>query len=134
GRLKPGRFSARQVQDRLRLAVRDLATARKLKHEDFDWAFSIAYNAMLQAGRALMFQMGFRPAAEGQHVTVIRFLELVMGQDGTPFLALMDRMRRKRNISTYDMVGTISVSEVSQAIENAEAFVSLIERQINLAR
>jgi len=42
----------------------------------------------------------------------------------------MDRMRRKRNISVYDLAGTISASEVSQAIENAEAFVSLIERQI----
>jgi len=130
GRLKPGRFSQKQVADRLGLARRDLATARRLMPDDHDWALSIAYNAMLQAGRALMLQRGFRPAGEGQHLTVIRFLESTLGKEGAHFIALMDRMRRKRNASVYDAAGMISRAEAAQAVENAEAFVDLIEKEI----
>jgi hypothetical protein len=62
-----------QVDDQLAAARRDLAAARKLGvHEE--WAFSIAYNAMLLVGRAVMFSEGYRPTAEGGHAAVIEFL------------------------------------------------------------
>lgn len=44
----------------LSLAERDLKTAKNVCEErDYDWCLSIAYNAMLQASRALMFLEGY---------------------------------------------------------------------------
>jgi uncharacterized protein (UPF0332 family) len=41
---------------------------------DRDWAFTMAYNAILQATRALMFAKGFRPSGgEGQHKVAVKF-------------------------------------------------------------
>jgi len=132
GRLKSGTFSPKQVRERLGLAERDLATARRLLPEDHDWALSIAYNAMLQAARALMLHHGFRPAGEGQHVTVIGFLRLALAEEAQPLVGLMDRLRRKRNISVYDAAGTISATEATQAVESAEDFVGLIKGQVEV--
>jgi uncharacterized protein (UPF0332 family) len=53
--------SKKQVARRLKLAERDIRVAEKIMAEDWDWAFSIAYNAILQAGRALVFHRGIVP-------------------------------------------------------------------------
>jgi len=52
-RIKEGKFSKKQIQDCLNLAKRDIKTAKKVIEDDPDWAYNIAYNAMLQAARAL---------------------------------------------------------------------------------
>ena len=61
--IKPFKISKQQALDRLKIARRDITTAKKLLGSDTDWAFSIAYNAILQAARVLMFSMGYRPSA-----------------------------------------------------------------------
>jgi uncharacterized protein (UPF0332 family) len=123
-RIKPGRFARRQVDDCLRLARRDLETAAAVIASSPEWAFNIAYNAMHQAGRAFMFHLRYRTAGEGHHATVVRFLELSLDASHEDALALMDRIRRKRNRATYDMVGTISRKEADETIVAARAFVA----------
>ncbi|MBU4491120.1 MAG: HEPN domain-containing protein [Euryarchaeota archaeon] len=49
----------KKVSDALDLAKRDLKAARNMMGENCDWAFSIAYNSMLQSARALMFSKGW---------------------------------------------------------------------------
>jgi uncharacterized protein (UPF0332 family) len=134
GRVKRGRFALRQVEDCLRIARRDLQTARTVIETSPEWAFNIAYNAMHQAGRAFMFHAGYRAVGEGHHATVVRFLEIAMGADYEDTLALLDRMRRKRNRATYDMVGTISHKEASEAIRTAVEFVAEIARRVGKRR
>ncbi|MFQ5848240.1 MAG: HEPN domain-containing protein [Candidatus Methylomirabilales bacterium] len=130
GRVKRGLFARRQVEDCLRVARRDLETARIVIEISPEWAFNIAYNAMHQAGRAFMFQAGYRATGEGHHATVVRFLEIAWGADFEDTLALLDRMRRKRNRATYDMVGTISRKEAGEAISAAEEFAAEIARRV----
>jgi len=130
GRIKAGRFSAKQVEDCLRIAHRDLETARTVMKASAEWAFNIAYNAMHQAGRAFMFHAGYRTVGEGHHATVVRFLELGLGPGFEDTLAIMDRMRRKRNRATYDMVGTIPRSDADEAVEIAKEFVTEITRRV----
>jgi len=62
GLIKPFDAAPAQVKDRLALARRDIRTAGTpgIGH---DWAYSIAYNAMLQSARALMFAEGYRPSS-----------------------------------------------------------------------
>jgi len=130
GRIQRGRFSQKQVEDCLRIAERDLATAAALTETSPEWAFNIAYNAMYQAGRALMFQAGYRTVGEGHHATVVRFLEIALGPRHEDTVALIDRMRRKRNRATYDTVGTISRKEAEEAIVAARQFVAEIRRRV----
>lgn len=60
-RIKSYRAKSREVEQLLQVAARDLITAEKILRDDLDWAFNIVYNAVLQAGRALMLHKGFRP-------------------------------------------------------------------------
>jgi len=55
GRIRRGRFSRDQAENCLKLASRDIETAKATLVTSAEWAFNIAYNAMHQAGRAYMF-------------------------------------------------------------------------------
>ncbi|HDS64001.1 MAG TPA: HEPN domain-containing protein [Methanofollis liminatans] len=113
------------VENAMSLARRDVGVAGSVLAGNSDWAYTIAYNAMLQAGRALMFSKGYRPAGTNQHISVVKFAELFL--DGEIVLAF-DRMRRKRHITVYDMAGTVSEEEAKNAVSRAEAFLDAIER------
>ncbi len=126
GRIKRGRFSREQVENCLRIARRDLKAAASVSKTSREWAFNIAYNAMHQAGRAFMFSQGYRPTGEGHHATVVRFLEVGLGSEYEETLALMDRIRRKRNRATYDRVEAVSKKEADEAVIGAEEFVKEI--------
>ncbi|MDO8528107.1 MAG: HEPN domain-containing protein [Deltaproteobacteria bacterium] len=129
GLIKPFKVSPSQIQDRLQLAKRDIATARKLLGSDSDWAFSIAYNAVLQAARALMFAKGFRPATgEGQHVAAVRFAEAVLGKEMGDEIFIFDKMRSKRHRVIYDVSGSVSTQEAKAAFEFAVTFVEKVEQ------
>jgi len=130
-RIKAGKFSKKQVHNCLDLAERDIATAKKIIADNSDWGYNIAYNAMLQAARAVMFSKGYRATGEGQHATTIQFAQIALGDEFTSTLDFMDRMRRKRNKTVYDMAGLVSSKEASESIETAEAFVSAITNILN---
>ena len=118
----------KKVDDALAHARRDLATAGTILASDQDWAYTIAYNAILQAGRALMFSQGYRPDGANQHVAVVKFAELFLDPGDT---IIFDRMRRKRNSSVYDTAGTITEREAEFALEQAEILVRKIEECIS---
>lgn len=113
----------RRVEEGLALATRDLAVAGSMLAVDPDWAYAIAYNAMLQAARALLFADGFRPAGRNQHVAVVRFVAARIGSEEATAL---DRLRRKRHITVYDTAGTIGETEAHAAVVRANAFVDLV--------
>ena len=121
----------KKVEDALNLAKRDIKIAKTILRDNDDWAFSIAYNAMLQAIRALMFSKGYRPSGRNQHISVVRFAELFLRKDD---VIVLDRMRRKRHVTIYDTAGTISVKEAGNAVERAERLVHEIERMLKSDR
>jgi len=131
-RIKTGSFSTDQVQGCLDLARRDLGTAGKMLDENSDWCFSIAYNAMLQAVRALMFSRGYRATGEGQHATAVEFARLALGEELESAVELMDTMRRKRHRVVYDVAGLVSSKEAREAIQTAESFVNAVTRMLSL--
>jgi len=113
----------KKIQDARDLALRDIATARTILSSDLDWAYTIAYNAILQAGRALMFSQGYRPDGANQHISVVKFVELYLNKNDS---IIFDRMRRKRNNSVYDTAGSITESEAKFAVKQAEDLVKKI--------
>ena len=109
--------NSRRVKDLLRLAARDLRVARTLNRESPDWAYSIAYNRMLQSARALMFSRGYRPTGTTSHFAVIAFLRSAYSQQLGTLIGELDRMRKKRHVSVYDTAGTISDREMREISE-----------------
>lgn len=120
------------VEKTLRLAERDLKAAEdNFEADNYDWVLAIAYNAMLQAGRALMFHHGYKPRGEFKHVSVVRFAKAVSPKDmGRNMVAVLDRMRRKRHRVVYDMPEAVSRAEAEEALSLAEDFVSSMEAMI----
>ena len=126
GKIKPYQARATEIQQLLKVAARDLATGIRNLDDDPDWAFSIAYNAVLQAARALMFHRGYRPRGQDQHHTVVRFAELTLGEESRKQVAYFDQMRRKRHRVVYEAVGLISRQEAEQALDFCRKFVEEI--------
>lgn len=125
------RASAEEIERILELADRDIRMARLTMAEDWDWAFSIAYNAVLQSARAYMYSRGFRPAAEQGHKNTFAFMRADLGNELASTIGYFDRMRKKRNQAIYDVAGLITEKEARSILKNAVAFVDTIKKLVD---
>jgi uncharacterized protein (UPF0332 family) len=92
--------------------------------ELWGWAHNAAYNAMLQAGRALVYSKNYRPRGQEQHATVIAFVSEVYGKKfSQEVLQAFSKARMRRHESVYDRAGSISASQAKNLVEKAELFV-----------
>jgi uncharacterized protein (UPF0332 family) len=130
GLIRKTRIDPQRISDSLEIARRDIETAHEVLDKSHDWSYNIAYNAMLQASRALMFSLGYRPAGKAQHVSVVRFAGEALGEGFEETIVLFERMRRTRNLSVYDTPGTISEQQATNAIEKAAELLSVIEERL----
>jgi uncharacterized protein (UPF0332 family) len=126
-RIHRHRATTDEVARLLALADRDIRMARRTMAEDWDWAFSIAYNAVLQAARAFMYSQGFRPATDQGHKNTFAFMREALGDEFASLVGYFDRMRTKRNQAIYDVAGLITESEARAIFEKAVEFVDLIK-------
>jgi uncharacterized protein (UPF0332 family) len=124
GLIRPITHDPNRVRDAMELARRDLGVARTLLATSSDWAYTVAYNAALQAGRALMFSRGYRPEGSNQHISVVRFCAEFLPREEALWL---DRMRRKRHQSVYDVAGSVSEREAEDSVKRAEKIMRKIE-------
>jgi len=131
GRIKPYRARFSEIQQLLKVAARDLAAAARNLHEDPDWAYTMAYNAVLQASRALILNDGYRPRGGEQHATVVEYIQERLGPAFDKEVGLFDQMRRKRHRVIYEVSGLVSKQEAEQAIEFANKFVETLREEIN---
>ena len=120
------------ISNAFELAKRDLKTAQDIfNNKDYDWTFSIAYNAMLQAGRSLMFSEGYRPKGETKHVSVVEFVKIKFGDEfADKILFLFNKIRKKRHIAVYEQVNIISKDEAKNALNTAKEFVDKVKELI----
>lgn len=119
-----------QAKECIGAAKRDISVARKILDDDYDWAFSIAYNAMLQSARALMFADGYMAVGESRHKAVIDYADAKLGAKLAGQMALFDDMRRKRHQVVYEKAGAVSRYEAAHAIETATGFLAKIEEKM----
>jgi len=124
------RASPEEIERLLELADRDIRMARLTVAEDWDWAFSIAYNAVLQSARAYMCSQGYRPAAEQGHKNTFAFMRAALGDDLSSTIGYFDRMRKKRNQAIYDIAGLITEKEAKAILKNAIKFVNIVKKKI----
>jgi uncharacterized protein (UPF0332 family) len=118
-----------QVQESLKLAERDLETARNMLNQNYDWTFNIAYNSILQSTRALMYSKGYRASSRNSHIATMKFAKIYLDESD---ILYFDRMRRKRHQAVYDTAGTISLNEAKNAILRAEEITKKVKKIIYL--
>ena len=117
------------IANAVAISERDVKTARKMYEDsDFDWCFSVSYNAMLQSGRALMFSKGFRPKGEFKHVAVIEFVRVYFKDNlSEKVIFMFNKMRKKRHSAVYEQVNLISMDEAENALHTAEGFLKSVK-------
>ncbi len=120
----------------LKRAQRDIGTAKTLiENGKYDWSLAISYNAMLQAGRALMFEKGYKPSSTEGHVAVVKFLRATLGKDASDRMILvLNGMRKKRHRIVYEEMDIVSDSEAGQSVTWAEEFVDTVDKILSKAR
>jgi len=130
GKIKTHRASPEEIKEVLKVADRDWGFAKDSLAHNWDWAFTIAYNAALSASRAYMYRLGYRPSAAESHKTVWNFMLLSLPKEHHDRINFFNHMRVKRNRSQYDHVGLISETEVRQIIRSAEKHIEVIKELI----
>ncbi len=121
---------SKQAQELLAAAERDIRVAKKMLDADYDWAFSVAYNAMLQSARALMFSEGFVAVGEEHHKAAVGYADVKLGTKYAEIVNMFDDMRKKRHRVIYEKVGVVSEYEAKHAIKTAEAFLEKIKERL----
>ena len=116
----------RQISKQLERAAKDLQTASGIFPIDRTWCFTIAYQAMIRAGRAFMFSQGYLPASANSHVTVIDFIRDAFGSQTANLLLRFERMRRKRHDFLYDSINHTTEQEALEAIQTANELIGTI--------
>ena len=116
-------------------SIRDIDTAKTLiSNKKFDWSLAVSYNAMLSAGRALMFNEGYRPSSTDGHVAVVRFLQATLDAEagGKKMIMRFNEMRKKRHRIVYEEMDIVSEDEARRMVEWAEEFVGMVSSMIRL--
>ena len=121
----------RAINNLLKRAYIDLKTAKRNYGVDEECAYTYAYNALLRTGLALMFSYGFRPDIKNKHLTVVRFVTSVLGEDFRKLVGAYDIMRKKRHKFIYEPALPCSAKEAGDAIKIAEEFVNKISKIIS---
>jgi len=130
GRIKPYPARDKEIQQLLKVANRDIAAAGRNLADDADWAYTMAYNAVLQTARALMLKDGYRPRGAEQHATVLEYLRERLGSQYPNEISLFDQMRRKRHRVIYEVAGLVSKQEAEQVVAFARDFVQKLSEAI----
>jgi len=131
GLLRREPASEAEVVAALARARRDLSTASGLVGKDDDWALAVAYNAVLQAGRALMFSQGYRPSSMEGHKTVFTFLREALNPEYSSLVTYFNRVRVKRHAAVYDVAGLVTQRESADVLLRAAELVDIMERELS---
>lgn len=130
GKIKPIKSSKEEINEILSLADRDIKMAEFVLSQDLDWAFSIAYNAALQASRAYMYSKGYRASSDQAHKNTFAFMKASLGKECEELVSFFDRMRPKRNRAIYDTAGIITETEVKELFKKSKAYVAIIKTKL----
>ena len=130
GSIHPFKATPEEVDKTFGIAERDLALAENILGETLDWSYSIAYNAVLQACRAYMFHLGYRPASVESHKNTFEFMRFAVDEPFKRTVSYFDRVRKKRHRTVYDEVGLVSEKEAQELLKRAGEFLSYVESKL----
>jgi hypothetical protein len=119
--------SPEEITNLLGLSDRDLA-ACQVKQLPADWRFAIAYNAGLQAATAALVAAGYRATRDNHHYRVFTTAP------DRRVIDTFDAFRKKRNVSSYDLAGSVSDKEADEMLRLATSLRADVEKWIRATR
>ena len=102
GLIKKQRPNFKQISKLILRAEKDLQSFDRLINGDPGNAMNLAYNAMLKAGRALLYSFGYLPADGQMHKTVVDLVAKILGKDYQIETKQFERYRKKRHVFIYE--------------------------------
>jgi uncharacterized protein (UPF0332 family) len=130
GLIKKSPADHKAITNLIKRAFKDLETAERNLNEDEECSFNYAYNAMLRSGLALMFSEGVRPEIKDKHLTVVKFVTSVLGDEFKTLINNYDFMRRKRHRFIYEPDIPCSINEAKDALKTARELSNVIYKLI----
>ena len=127
---KDDNIDSSQVLGVLKKSRRSIKSAKLLIEDDQENSYQLAYEAMLFAGRALVFSFGFRPRAAGSHKIVVDFSKKVLGKEISTLVFKFNKMRKIRHYLVYGTGLYISEIDSRNAISSAVKFLRYVIRFI----
>ena len=127
---KDDNMDSSQVLGVLKKSRRSIKSAKLLIEDDQENSYQLAYEAMLLAGRALVFSFGFRPRAAGSHKIVVDFSKKVLGKEIATLVFKFNKMRKIRHYLVYGIGLYISEVDSRNAISSAVKFLRYVIRFI----
>lgn len=122
GKLKPHQTTRQEVAQLLEAVERNIRDA-SIEALSADNRFTIAYQAALQLATIVLYASGYRPSASmGHHYITIQSLRFTMGSQAKARVHYLDNCRKMRNASEYERAGVVSVSGVTELLEELESF------------
>lgn len=119
-----------QISRRLKRALVDLNNSKLLLKADAMGAYTMAYDAMLQAGIALILSLGYRPKVINFHKTVVAAAGEILAEDYLPMIKKFDQMRKGRHQAVYE-AEIISLGEAEAALKTAREFIRRVNDYIS---
>ena len=129
-RIQRQKVATEDIEALILRAETDIKSAQFMLARDPVWAFSIAYNGVLQSARALMFSHGFRPASHEGHKNAFAYLRAIVEEDHKAVIDYFDRMRVKRHQAVYEAQGRVTRTEAEKLIEQAQSFVEWVKDKV----
>lgn len=127
--IEPCKVGVEEIVGLMRVAHRDIATASSLMQTDLDWAYAVAYNAILQSSVALIATYGFRPHSRNKHYSTFRFVSATLPEESET-ISRLQRLRKKRHAAVYEQPGLVGAKEAEDMIEFAGRYVTMIEARM----
>ena len=125
-RIQPHKAFKEDLRDLFQIIERDLKDA-SIKELSLDRRFATAYNAALEASKAVLYCEGYRTRGTGHHATAFQFVRIVFGKNQEDLVDYFDECRKKRNITDYDRAGQISEKEVDEIMREARNFFRIVK-------
>jgi len=130
GLLKKQNPNFTQIQKQIKRAYRDLKTGKHTLNYDPEWAATIAYQAMLRAGRSLLFANGYLPIDGAQHRTVVEITGIILGHEYASNIRSFNKYRKKRNFFFYDSEDTGNLEDAKKALKVAKSLLDRIKEEL----
>ena len=130
GLIKKDNIEPSQVLNIIKKSRRSIRSAKLIMEDDSENSYQLACEAMLLAGRALVFSFGFRPRAAGSHKIVVDFSKEILGKETKTLVYKFNKMRKKRHYLIYGTGLYISEVDSRNAIISAVQFLRYIIRFI----
>lgn len=130
GLLKRQKVNFGQIEKQILRAKKDLETAQDILGKDPEWGATIAYQAMLRAGRAYLFSKGYLPADGAQHKTVVELTGKLLGKNYALLVEKFEKMRRRRNIFFYESDPFGTATQAESAVKTASELIQAVREII----